>query len=309
MANGIQLKTEQAILNEAKPLSYLENIVHKKVNNVALTCFECVVHWFLTTALVSCFYPAYDRLYKAEVAKLSAGNGEPGVPLPRETTPPSDSANPEIASRSLPITPTKEIGNPQNNSPDLSVSLTMDVSPEETNNADNTSILPTDGPEKTPEVSAPGEIAPPVVTQFLRGGELHDYTAKKIAGLRINRETHYRDGKPYQYLTLNSYKVLLYGEGPRHDRNNNHFPLPYAEDRVIVRDSVEDPGKIEIVEFDSLRNRNSMLWSVDPAKLYLRIFENADGDEIKEHVYLTHVAEAQRGRPPGYLIFAHGPTR
>ncbi len=67
MENQIQLIPVQGTpLDPPKPLSYLEAIIDKKVNNVALSCFETIVHWVLTT--FSCFYPAYDRLYKEQLS-------------------------------------------------------------------------------------------------------------------------------------------------------------------------------------------------------------------------------------------------
>ncbi len=65
MINPTQLNhVEGTPLDPPRQLSYLEAIIDKKVNNVALGCFETIVHWFLTT--FSCFYPSYDRLYQKQ---------------------------------------------------------------------------------------------------------------------------------------------------------------------------------------------------------------------------------------------------
>jgi hypothetical protein len=52
-------------INELLIPSYLENIVDKKINNAALSCFEKFVDWFLT--VFSCFYPSYNRFYCAQL--------------------------------------------------------------------------------------------------------------------------------------------------------------------------------------------------------------------------------------------------
>jgi len=52
------------------PSLFLQEIAEKKAADVALSCLELFIHWFLTT--FSCFYPAYDRFYKSEVAKIES---------------------------------------------------------------------------------------------------------------------------------------------------------------------------------------------------------------------------------------------
>ena len=51
-------------------LPYLETIIYKKVNKLALSCFEAIVHWFLTT--FTCCYADYNRHYQAELAKAES---------------------------------------------------------------------------------------------------------------------------------------------------------------------------------------------------------------------------------------------
>ncbi len=48
----------------------LERIVEKKINNVSLSCFEAIAHWFLLT--FSCFYPTYSRLYDYNTERVPA---------------------------------------------------------------------------------------------------------------------------------------------------------------------------------------------------------------------------------------------
>lgn len=43
---------------------YLENVIYKKVNGLALRCFELITDWFLR--ICCCFYPAYRRLSKLQ---------------------------------------------------------------------------------------------------------------------------------------------------------------------------------------------------------------------------------------------------
>lgn len=226
---------ETAALNSSQSTNlsspYLKNIINKKVTDVALTCFESFVHWFLTT--FSFLYPAYNNFYKAKIVELSA---EPREPLPQV--------------------------------------------------------------EETAKVSEPVKIQEPVIKRFLRGGELLDYTANTITGLCINSETHYRDGKAYEFLTLNSYKVIRWGRLSS-DRNGN-FACDIATDQIIVKDSVEHPGKIEIQEYsnDSGIQETHI---VDPTKIYLRQYLLPNGYLLREHVYLTDTAMTEDPQRPGYL--------
>jgi hypothetical protein len=63
---------------ELQVSDYLKTIIENKVNGVALTCFQCLVHWFLTT--FSCCHSTYNKLYDQKMQKatqahtLSKGN-------------------------------------------------------------------------------------------------------------------------------------------------------------------------------------------------------------------------------------------
>ena len=80
---------------ESNPLpTCLQTIIDKKVGkitDVALTCFESFVHWFLTT--FSCFYPAYGRFYND--AKITPVNMQPVEQAMAPTEAPSISGNTE----------------------------------------------------------------------------------------------------------------------------------------------------------------------------------------------------------------------
>jgi len=62
MTSTIQRTNVQAQPEQPQELSFLEKIIDKKVNGVALSCFEAIVDWFLTT--FSCCYPGYSKLYE-----------------------------------------------------------------------------------------------------------------------------------------------------------------------------------------------------------------------------------------------------
>lgn len=53
---------------------WLESIIEKKTNEIALSCFEAIAHWFLTT--FSCFYPAYSRLYNYNLPEAREIRGD-----------------------------------------------------------------------------------------------------------------------------------------------------------------------------------------------------------------------------------------
>ena len=61
--------------------SYLSNIIHKKVHNIALGCVASLVHWFLTT--FSCLYPSYSRLYQLRLADAARHTVTRYVIIPR----------------------------------------------------------------------------------------------------------------------------------------------------------------------------------------------------------------------------------
>jgi hypothetical protein len=84
--------------------SYLENIIARKVSGAALSCFESFVHCFLTT--FSCLYPSYQRLYQAEIAKLSTNNLEPNLPRPPS---PLDLIDPPLEIRMAEDLPAAEV--------------------------------------------------------------------------------------------------------------------------------------------------------------------------------------------------------
>jgi len=80
-ANNFFINT--ADLNPLSP--YLQTILNKKVNGKALTCFQLIVHWFLTT--FSCCYPAYNRLYnEAQVAEIGQNREIDHSPYSPKTT-------------------------------------------------------------------------------------------------------------------------------------------------------------------------------------------------------------------------------
>ena len=67
--------------------SYLATIIDKKINHVALGCFERIVDWFMT--LFSCCYPAYNNLYLEKlVNQLPRQIQEPEV-VPEPTREPT----------------------------------------------------------------------------------------------------------------------------------------------------------------------------------------------------------------------------
>lgn len=66
MSHPVELIPTQGTPLIKPELSYLENIIDKKVNHVALGCFEAIVHWFLTS--FSCCFSSYNKLYQEQLA-------------------------------------------------------------------------------------------------------------------------------------------------------------------------------------------------------------------------------------------------
>lgn len=110
----------------------------------------------------------------------------------------------------------------------------------------------------------------PVITPFLRRGELHDYTRDSIASLEIFPETYYKDGfdvgEHYQYLALKGHKLLLAGD-PENDLHNY-----FEKCKIVVKDSVDHPGKVEVLQYHPFFDRVQIKHIVDPDNLYLRTY-------------------------------------
>jgi hypothetical protein len=72
MSHALQINNLQATSSVPAPtqpqLSYLETIIDKKIKNIALGCFEKIVHWFLTT--FSCCCPSYKRRYEDQLSRI-----------------------------------------------------------------------------------------------------------------------------------------------------------------------------------------------------------------------------------------------
>ena len=105
-----------------------------------------------------------------------------------------------------------------------------------------------------------------VITPFLRGGQLYDYTREKICSLKIFPETYYKDGENYEYLALKGHKLLLAGD-PENDLHN------YFENcKIVVKDSFDHPGNVEVLQYNPYFDRVDMTHIVDPDNLYLRTY-------------------------------------
>jgi len=87
--------------------SYLATIIDKKINHVALSCFERIVDWFMT--LFSCCYPAYNNLYLEKLVNQ----------LPRQIQDPEVVPEPTRVSTGVPsdfLAGTRDIASPKDRS-------------------------------------------------------------------------------------------------------------------------------------------------------------------------------------------------
>jgi len=100
VSQPVQLNNLLAPSAPLQELSFLERIIDKKVNGVALSCFEAFVDWFLTTFCCCCSY--YEKRYQERFSAIPPAQlpelAEPAqLPEPPEPPEPAQLAQlPEI---------------------------------------------------------------------------------------------------------------------------------------------------------------------------------------------------------------------
>ncbi len=252
MSDAVLFNSPRITLDKPKPLSYLENIAHKKVTNLALTCFESLVHWFLTT--FSCFYPAYDKLYKAEVAKLSvvndkksnAAESEDGTPL--ALSPNRESAIIEDASLRLPT-------------------ATANPTP---------ALLP----NQATAVAEAASLRLPIVTDKPAEGIADDAAAQKFGTLPTGFE-------PIRVKDFGAIQTIPPAPVAPPAKEGNIASTLLTRDAIDIEQGlIKKEDKIR--DYRDFFQEHRITWSVDlPKKIYLKpkyVKESLNGDFLEEHI-------------------------
>ena len=206
---------ENVLTAQTPQLTFIENIVNKRVQKEALTCLETLVHWFLTA--FSCCYPAYDRLYQEKVVEDStrranaanairtAGENQPAQHLERDEPLRPMDVIAEQHSAQTELLPESET---QNETPKTVESILPEPSFEPLESPKSVNGLPIVDEEEGEMVQdilqVPG-LGEPWILKFLNGVELYDFTNLQCADI----EKEVIDGQTREFLTLHGVEVLF----------------------------------------------------------------------------------------------------